>query len=97
MTPLSAARSDALTRTVHHALRAQLLSSCCCLTLACVYSYWIHGSTLLGIDMRAMPLLSAYPSTVEIRPAVTLVCNAPFALVRSALFVAHAAIVVDKA
>eukprot|EP00965_Chrysotila_dentata_P066519 2202450-Pleurochrysis_carterae.AAC.1 len=71
-TPLSASRSDALTHTVHHALRAHILSACCCLTLACVYSYWIHGSALLGINTRAMPLLSAYPSAVGISPAVAL-------------------------
>eukprot|EP00965_Chrysotila_dentata_P146681 4843924-Pleurochrysis_carterae.AAC.7 len=50
-TPLTAARSDALDRTVHHALRAQLLSALCCLTLAGMYCSWLHGSTLLGIDV----------------------------------------------
>eukprot|EP00965_Chrysotila_dentata_P054078 1794633-Pleurochrysis_carterae.AAC.1 len=44
-----------------------------------------------------MPLLSAYPSTVGTGPALALVCNAPYALARSALFVMHAAIVVDDA
>eukprot|EP00965_Chrysotila_dentata_P173889 5740090-Pleurochrysis_carterae.AAC.1 len=66
MTLLSAARSDALDRTVHHALRAQLLGACCCVALVLVYCYLIHGSTLLGINVNDVPVHSKNDDTLHV-------------------------------
>eukprot|EP00965_Chrysotila_dentata_P076027 2512337-Pleurochrysis_carterae.AAC.1 len=75
-TPLTAARSDALDRTVHHALRAQTLSAICYFTLAGVYCYWVYGTALLGIDDQRLPLCASYPSQVDVAPAVELALRA---------------------
>eukprot|EP00965_Chrysotila_dentata_P000105 3796-Pleurochrysis_carterae.AAC.1 len=77
---------------MHYALRAQLPSALCCLTLAGLYCYWIHGSALVGIDVRRMPLLASYPSQIDTSPAVesvyiasSVLCTATHSTLRAAI------------
>eukprot|EP00965_Chrysotila_dentata_P038749 1287321-Pleurochrysis_carterae.AAC.1 len=57
----------------------------------------IHGSALLGIDERAVPALAAYPSVVNIEPAISLTRSAASGLAHIALLSARAAIYADDA
>eukprot|EP00965_Chrysotila_dentata_P097757 3231924-Pleurochrysis_carterae.AAC.1 len=97
LTPLKAARCDALRRSVHFALRFQLISASCCVTLACIYCYMIHGSALLGINERNMPALATRPSVVDVKPVIALTRSSADVLTHVVILAARAAVDADDA